>query len=394
MEYRPAYILRKTVSALPPSAHIYLMFYLLVVTGFGSDLLDSQNDFRKDYYAAEAYFSGGNPYRLDDALAWEQQLMPYVYPPPTLYFFRVFLLWDYDTSRYVYVTLRFISLALILYLWSKVLGEGGMGDDFIIYSVMAFNLTISVNLSTGNVSLLEQLFIWTGIYFFLRNRIVLFTASILAASVFKITPVTLLLLLLFKGDGRSLMCLASGIIIFSAYIAAPYFTSPILFNDYVGNASNAINLSFERGLMNPCNYMLTGDIANIFGLDSMTRIILYAVIVSTVLSISLAAMIRLYRAKPVGWETELVLFACIAYSFTTLHFKDYSYILLMLPAYYVIKKPEFRRVYRIVFLLTLIPMPYYDKTGTLLDLTQYHQLYLAYMAWFMYLAHIFKARKT
>jgi hypothetical protein len=80
-----------------------------------------------------------------------------------------------------------------------------------------------------------------------------------------------------------------------------------------------------------------------------------------------------------------------------LRMKDYAYVLLLVPSYYIIKKPHFFRAFPFLFALSIltaaknVTLP--DMGSIYLVMWEYYPLLLAYLIWILYLQAIFSLKK-
>src|SRR5215469_796895 len=82
---------------------------------------EKQRDFGVMYAAATAFKQGLNPY--DPAVVGtltREGIVPYVYPPYTLYFFRPFTWFDFSAAARIFLTLKLVAIAGLLYLWHGI----------------------------------------------------------------------------------------------------------------------------------------------------------------------------------------------------------------------------------------------------------------------------------
>ncbi|MBW2171701.1 MAG: hypothetical protein JRF69_06935 [Deltaproteobacteria bacterium] len=84
----------------------------------------------------------------------------------------------------------------------------------------------------------------------------------------------------------------------------------------------------------------------------------------------------------------MVFFACLTYALISPRFKDYSYILLILPTYYLFKRIGHKRFYPYILILFCFVIPGLTKEVNLFSLIGYYPLAMAYGVWTIYLYYI------
>jgi hypothetical protein len=92
-----------------------------------------------------------------------------------------------------------------------------------------------------------------------------------------------------------------------------------------------------------------------------------------------------------------VFLVCLVYALIHPRFKDYAYILLIVPAYYIIMSNRFTKANPFVFFLAALVYPPFIIPGTeiiFMFFWKYYPLIVAYVIWGMYLYEIFSFGKT
>lgn len=382
---------------------------LLYCVGQGVGILTNLDnylwDFKTYYYAAKAYAAGLDPYDIDALaeIAPTKITVEYVYLPLTLWFFRLFSLMDYDTAFYLFLALKCLLLAVLIYLWVRAFLRKEMDSLFYPFCFLGFNMAIFRDITAGNISIIEQLLIWLAFYFYLKKgKPFLFCVLILVAATLKLTPILFLSLLLFSTEEKRHRYLLGSSFVFLVILLVSYVLTPSLFTGFLHNAG-AMD---ERGIMNPATLPL---IRTAFGfLEEKTGIavphfvawLLFLGIVATVLAVTWRAM-AILRSAPVQDKERIIVFlACVVYALILPRFKDYSYILLLVPTYFVLWQVNYAKgmavlivsqllVTFLCFVRTSLPGIYVFSTF----LCGYYSLVLAYCVWALYLYWIFAARK-
>ena len=355
-----------------------------------------QWDFKIYYYAAKIYAAGLNPY---DKITLAQTTQsptnfPFVYPPVTLFFFQLFSLVDYNTAFYLFLTFKSILLIGLIYLWRK---EFLVEIDLLFYffCLLAFNSAIYLDIRAGNISILEQFIIWLGLFFYLKRKLLLFCLFILIAAVYKIVPILLLFFLWFSKEKNRHIYFIGSFILFLLIMLISYMASPLLFVGFVSNASTRLE---ESGVVNPSTLQLIKDSFELLAyktgivVPNGAQFLLYFVVIGIVLFVTWRAFIVLQSVKVRDKERIELFLACLVYALILPRFKDYSYIFLLVPTYFIIKKDHYIKAYPFLFIITIlsvhnITLPGFDIIFNFL--WRYYPLIVAYGVWSLYLYEIF-----
>lgn len=385
---------------------LFLLFVFFAVKDIGPVITDksSQWDFNAYYYAAKAYEQGLMPYdvRIVSAAAHQDFIYPYVYPPVTLNFFRIFTRMDYSQAYYFYFILKCLCLAGLICLWRNVFLRK---TDFIFYIVciFAFNSAIKRDLFAGNISIFEQCMIWAAFYFYLRRRLLLFCLFIGLAALFKIQIIVFLGLILFipipvrpracswmngflgsvfrftrvsgipewfrrlrgysRGPldvpGKYMYLGVSGLLYFFI-LGIDYFLHPRLFMGFLANASGAFSAEYEAGVVNPSivpflreSFCRLAEYSH-FGFFRFVPVF-YFLLVFFILWLSYRYILLTRIVKQEERDKLLIFFSCIVFCLISPRFKDYAYILLIVPAYFIIQQRNSKYSYWLLSFFLMIP---------------------------------------
>ncbi|MBD3388097.1 MAG: DUF2029 domain-containing protein [Candidatus Altiarchaeales archaeon] len=356
-----------------------------------SDIDSTQWDFEKDYYGAVAYSRGYNPYHNSDLarVSGKHMALPYVYPPLTIGFYRLFAFLRYDSAQYVFLALKALLLVGLMRLWGWRMVESGSKSEFAVFTVLAYNSTALIDLHTGNVAMLEQALLWLGFHYYLKGDLMRFTGFTLAAASFKVLPIAFLGLLLFSDDDRRHKYLLTSAAIFMAYLLLPAFLMPGLFDGYVRNLEITIfHLRSERGMINPSTLALVKDLtvlwSFILGLEppANAHLILYLAMAAAVVSVSARAVSELRRRND---RRMLLFFLVLVYALLAPRMKDYGYVILIPSTFYAAGLPRFRSYRPLILLAGMVPVSVLQPHPEfLLGMWGYYALAYAYLIWVLY----------
>jgi len=299
-----------------------------------------ESDFLGFYDAVTAFDHGQNPYSVNAISPDDQSAVkPFIYPPYTLYLFRPFTWLGFATAARLFLTLKLLAIGGLLYLWQRIFAMNEYRGLFYFLVPLAFSGALIADLRAGNISIFEQLVIWTGFYLYLRGKTVLFGIAIVLTALFKLTPILLLGLLAAKWKKKELACGAILSAVFIGLLAVSAVIWPDLFAHFTKNAHG---LTGEHGEANPSTLALVTDAMHWFGakarltLPAIVPLAIYALLAAGALAVSVATACRLRRMESRQGDLWRICLLCFAFAVIAPRFKDYSYILLIAPAFYLL----------------------------------------------------------
>lgn len=363
---------------------LLVLYYGAIVADIALHRIRYQWDFKTYYYTGIAYDLGLNPYLLGplSEAAGDRIGFPFAYSPITLPLFKLFSIANFETAFYIYLVLKLIALGSLLYLWSVKFLHGEADMLFYLFCLFGFGGALYVDLVSGNISLFEQLGLWLAFYALIRNRLSLFCLLLAFVSLFKLSPILFLVLLVFsEGRGRIRLLLVTGLGFITLH-GLSYLAHPELFGTFLRLARQLD----ERGLRNPSSLALLRDGFEFLeqknlAVPSITPFALYLALSMTIVLVTWWVMRRVHKVdRPV-----MVFLACLAYTLIMPRFKDYSYVLLLLPAYYLVKKvirvPTYHLLLILLMLSRYFPVPFgFDGTVTAV-IWGYYPLLTAFTIW-------------
>lgn len=367
-------------------------------------------DFSISYHAGKAYAQGLNPYdtKILYQIAGHTSYtiwMPFVYSPPTLWFFRIFSGLHYQTATYLFLSLKGVLLFALIYLWGRAILQRKADLLFILFCFFGFNAAIFADIRTGNISIVEEFLIWVALYFYLKNSRLLFCLFIILAAFFKLTPMIFMALLLFGEREKRYTYLFGSCIIFGAILLASYAASPVLFGGYLHNVVWSA-MHGEHGAINPATLPL---IVDVFGfLQQRTNLTvpqaipwaIYFAIAAAIVFVSWRSCTALRSSKDQNKDRVLVFFACVVYALILPRFKDYSYILLLVPTYFIVARVSYTKGFALILLSESV-MAVLSAVNIRVSVLNtnvfplgYYPLVLAYCVWALYLYAMWKSPRT
>ena len=327
---------------------IFGILLVLYCVGVIIDISKHKNiyqwDFLSCYYSTKAYEAGLNPYDANTVSEISgKKSFAYDYPPITLYFFKIFTKLDYNSAFDAYLILKCVLLAGLILLWRNVFLNKQTDFIFYLLCLLAFDTTIYIDLRAGNPCTIEQFMIWLALFFYLKRKYTFFCIAAIAAAIFKIQPIFFLFLLLFIEDKNKYKYLIGSFCAFGAIFLATYLFEPNLFSNFI---TVAVGTTEENGIFNPSTFSFAQDLlqtlSKITGIVILNKayLILYLIIVTPVLLASRLAYISIKNLKIKDEEKWkwIIFLMCFVYALICPRFMNYSYIIIIVPAYFVIKR--------------------------------------------------------
>ncbi len=284
-----------------------------------------------------------------------------------------------------------LSLFLLIFIWRVFFLKDEVDALFYPFCLLAFGGTIFVDLYAGNISIFEQLLIWSGLLFFQKGRLALFCIFVGIAALFKVFPGLFLFALLLTDDRHRNSYLIVSLALVGAAMAASALLSPGLFTDFLVKAGGLD----ERGIINPSTLALSRDVMESLctklhlSLPSWTGTGVFLLVCASILSLTWFAIKgKLPNLKCNPRVTVFLL--TLVYALVLPRFKDYSYILLIPAAYFILKQPIKLNLYPsalIIFLMFSPRLP--PPADVFYKLSQqYFALILAFFIWGLFLYSI------
>jgi hypothetical protein len=322
-----------------------VLFGLAVLLAIGIWSIFRRNsagpDFKCFYAAALAANQGLNPYDPAECsrVFHEENLLPFVYPPFILSMFRPIAWIGFQASLTLFFTLKVCALGALLYLWNRIFDVRRHLVLFLLALLFGFNGALACDLHVENISIFEEVLIWLGFYSYLRGRIILFAAFILAAAAFKLAPILLLGLLATKLRRRELICMVLFGLLFLAYLGLNRFLWPQWF-DYFNH--NARTVAGTRASNSPTTWAFIRDAADWlqqkrgFQVPVPALVGIYAVMSLAAMAVSWVAFMKLRRSATSEADVWRICLMCLLYALVVPRFMRYSWLLVIGPAFFVV----------------------------------------------------------
>ena len=364
------------------------------------DLTKFQWDFRTYYFAVKVFAAGGDPYAVEAVAraATVPITLPFVYPPTALYFFKIFSFLSFEHSAHLYVLCKFAAFGALIWLWRKFFVRERAGLLFVVVAALAFDQSLYADFASGNPALFETLFLWIGFACFMKKDLAGFCVCVLAASFIKIQPILLLPLVFTVKHKRRTAIFAVSAAVFVGVFASFAIFEPQLWRGFVRNIaeSNTSILLFENGRINPSSFAFLEHLFWLFRLATgadmpvWLRALTHEAFIVLVLWAAGRALFRSYRRSPEPTPDRLYLYL-LTYALILPRFKDYSYSLLIVPAWEAVRRLGTRHDNRPIWIAVLVltaTSPVRAALPAIRVFWEYYPFILAFGMWCFYLNEI------
>ncbi len=375
---------------------ILLLLYLLTLVLHVSDNYDKYLwDFQTHREAGKIFGAGSNPYDAANLPPSVRTHFLYTYPPVTLFFYQLFSLADYKTAAHIFLFVKCILLIGLVYFWKREFLKEDADPFFYIFCLLVFNSAVFIDMIAGNINLVEQVMLWLAFSFYIKHRYLAFCLFVLMAASFKMTPAFFFLLLLLSDDENKYKYFAGAAGAFLAYLFIQYVIAPAYFTGFIKNALTVVG---ESGKVVPSTLKFVGglsqSLAQLTGIDvpKGIELLIAGVLVGGIVYLTYRAATRLKRNNMPKRELIEVFLICLLYALIHPRMKDYMYLLLIVPSYYIIKNTHHTRLAPFLFIFFILSgerlaLPVFSSMMSLI--WAYYPLMIAYCAWGIFLYEIF-----
>jgi len=377
-----------------------LVYFLTLVLHISANFDQYQWDFRTHRKAGEIFASGLDPYDPRILFPQAQTKFLYNYPPVTLYFYKFFAQFSFKTAFHIFLIAKCMLLVGLIYFWKREFFKTNTTALFCLFCLLAFNSAVYRDLIAGNINLVEQVFLWLAFFFYIKRRLILFCIFCLLAASFKMTPTFFLVLLLLAEDKKKYQYFVCSGMAFFAYLLIQYLIVPDMVTSAIQNAFAVVS---ERGTIVPSTFTLISDVVKWLSKDlgpatpQAIQFAILAVFAAAVIVLTHRAHARLVSAKVENRQMLEVFLVCLVYALIHPRFKDYAYMLLIVPAFYIIMNNRFTKANPFAFFFAILLYPPFIVPGTeivFMFFWKYYPLVVAYVIWGMYLYEIFSTGKA
>ena len=353
----------------------------------------NQWDFRVYYHSAQAWRAGLDPY---DTASLPRDLREtgfrFNYPPYALGLFTPFASLPLPRARLLHIALKLAALALLVQIWSRLLRTSVAEPVWELFLVFAYSSAIFIDIVSGSVTTFEQCLVWLGATALLADRYWLYVAAVVLASSFRLTPLVLLVVCLAARDGRGGRYFAGGLAAFAGIFALTYAIAPRLMLEFLQSIPRNYG---ESGRLNPASFPLVTDVAAMversyhLAVPSLIQVAAYLAIAAAVAVPTWIVAARLAKSDASN-RLELILYlAAIVQPLVMPRFKNYSYMLLVAPTWFIATRSTHLRSALPLLLVACLPVYSWITSADKITLVaNYSQWLIAAGAWALYLYEI------
>jgi hypothetical protein len=291
--------------------------------------------------------------------------------------------------------MKCVLAAALVVLWRRGFLQGGADLFFYVFCLFGFNGALYADIKAGNISTIEQFVLWCAFYAFVKGRMLPFCLLLVAVSSLKISPILFLALLWCSEDRRRAACFMGSLALFAAIVYLSYRVSPVGFAEFIRGAAS---VNTKGGILNPSSFWLFRDACALTAMRTGLAIpeavpgVLWACFTGAIGYVTARACGALASRRAGDREMLMVCITSAAYALLLPRFKDYSYILLLLPTYLLIRNIGSARAYVLLLVMAMVPSP---ATGNYYVLPvygiafhrllwPYYPLVLAFIVWLLY----------
>jgi hypothetical protein len=303
----------------------------------------SQYDFRVYYAAARTLTTHANPYAPWHSDPGWPAGFPFLYPPVTLYAFYPFTALPIQVAVAAWLGLKLLAVALLLAIWHRHFEPLNGSWLLTLFLTLAFNAALLRDLTTGNAAIFEQLGIWFALSLLVRDRPYAAGLALAAAAQLKLMPIALAGLLLFVGRRSGYRPLLASVGCFVGLFSLNFLLAPDLTHQYLEALINGTPHPPERAMFNPSSLALIGDITDAAAKAGLptTSSLTYLGYAAFLIVVALAAwrtagknVTALKAAEP----RVVAYLGCVLFVLTMPRVKDYTYVILLMPALFVVRQ--------------------------------------------------------
>jgi len=353
----------------------------------------NQWDFTVYYHSVQAWKAGFDPY---DPASLPASLgrggFKWNYPPYALGLFAPFAWLSLQRAMVVYLALKLVALGCLVHLWSRLLRASIFEPSWMLFLLLAYSSAIFIDCAAGNITTFEQLAVWIGVASLLEERYWPYVAAVVVASLLRLTLLPLLLVCLVAPDRRGHVYTAGGLAAFACIFLVTGAIAPRLTIEFFRSIPNNVG---EFGRLNPSSLTLVQDVSALarqaYGVAVPPAIEIAAYLVLAA-AIAVPTAIVAKRVAGTTASNRIEVIACLTflgYALAMPRFKNYSYMLLIVPTYYIATRST--RLRQAVPLLIIACLPIYSwvtRPENITLLANYSQWLIALGAWGLYLYEI------
>ena len=350
----------------------------------------NQWDFSVYYYSAQAWRAGLNPY--DPAtlpLSLSSGGFIYNYPPYALGLFAPLTFVTLHQAMLLYLVLKLLVFGCLVWIWSRFLRVDVVDPTWVLFLLLAYSSAIFIDFVSGNVTTFEQLLVWIGVTALLKERYWLYVVAIIAASLLRLALIPLLLACLVAPARRGYVYVAGGAVAFMAIFLVTYLITPHLTVDFFRSVPKNFG---EAGRLNPSLMPLVHELGalarSVYGVavKPAFEVGLYIVLAAVIVVPTIVMAKRIAATSAENRIEVIVCLGFLAYALVLPRFKNYSYMLLIAPTYYIAARSTHLRSAVPLLLIACLPVySWLTRPEQVTLIANYSQWLIALGAWGLFI---------
>jgi len=342
-------------------------FFGLLLLAFFSfrQLGNSLHDLRVYWIGARIFLSGANPYDADFVVQFSKPYVgtwPFNYAPLSLLYFSFLGFLTLAHAQVVWLILKFFAMTALLSQWKRLKLFSEINVLVVLGTILAFHHAVQVDFGAGNISTFEQLGLWVSIVALIEKRFWGFIIPLVLVAQFKwnvemflvLWPLTYGIRITKRGVIAS---------VFVALITSLNFLFPAVFMQMFLATSKTM-LRESSGSANPAAFPFWDSFAAAihrahpeFSADWGPRTYWTWAVLASLGALYVWTQFQKKRKTNTRESAlELVMLVVSWYAIVIPRFKDYSYILLIPFAFYVLSKSS-RWIQLAILLLVFVDIP-------------------------------------
>jgi hypothetical protein len=350
----------------------------------------NQWDFSVYYYSAQAWRAGLDPYDTASLpLSLASDGFKYNYPPHALGLFAPLTFVTLHQAMLLYLALKLVAFGFLVRIWSRILRVDVVDPAWVLFLLLAYSSAIFIDFVSGNVTTFEQLVLWIGVTALLQERYWPYVVAVVAASLLRLTLLPLLLACLVAPGRRGYVYVAGGAAAFLSIFLVTYLIAPHLTIGFFQSVPKNVG---EAGRLNPSLMPLVQDLGvlarTVYGalLKPALEVALYVVLAATIVVPTIVLAKRIADTNAVNRIEVIVYCAFLAYALTMPRFKNYSYMLLIVPTYYIAVRSKHLRPALPLLLIACLPVySWLTRPEQISLVANYSQWLIALGAWGLFI---------
>lgn len=355
---------------------------------------ETQWDFKVYYYATVAQAHGENPYDLEvlNKFSPDKIIYPFVYPVLTCYFFRPLTMLPYGVAYQVWLFLKVALAIYLIWLWRKHFLQWGALPLMILIATGTYLGAMYRDFNSGNVTLIEQVLLWTGFYWLLEEKPYRFTLAVVAAALFKVSLAVFLVALLFTRFRNRATALALGVILVAGYVAVVWASDPQAFDNLLQTGAKIREYTAD---FNHSTLAVVHDIGKLFAGAAVEsgsgRSIVIGIYLAIAAAVGVITLRSLKNLKDLGRREALYMTICglcLLFALVMPRMKNYTFVILAVPTYLMLTSGMSRRVATVLTILLVLPRIKIAAPETVFGFYQYiHPWLMAVVIWVVFISY-------